>query len=1351
MGIGLQLLIGFAPLIIVALLFLIKRKLIIAPVVMIAGIGLAITLGFILEPKADKTPVEEMSGYDEMFYLAGSYIQNGKYDEAEKMLNDIYHTYGDTAKGALYRSRIKFLKGDYDSALVLYEKAKEIGDKDLKINDAEAALFAKIEKDEIVDTYTAAANESMIKYLSSQNLDPKEYGYENDMTCEEATKEFETGSKVILDSIEDDGEEIASGDKETYENIMDALELSDNVEDIYAEYVVNGTINEEKLDELFDDLDDIYKETPDVYTIDTIDEAYVRAATMLKKYKKLAEYADVTDSQLGITVIAGLYINETIKEKTFPDEFVTASKDQYEDVAKQCEKALDDVKDETEDVNVVSDCENMVNTIDTRKEDTILAELDSRINPDAVPLAKQSKVLLQSSNVSANLGDDKKAQESFKEALDKSVYSDDASYTEPMEKLIGIVNETGESQELANSKYYVEEAFKQSFPVKPNEEIKSNVKLENNATTYITTQLAMINIASVDTSKFPEITAQVQFGDPLDLDKINISVTDANVAIKDFTINKNSFEKAKIYLACDISGSMDGNEQALKDSVTKFVESMTSKEEVSILGFASEVRFDSGFMDREGNFQEYIDQLNPGGGTNIGAAAYASIDAFADAKDSFNVIVLMTDGQDGSFSGESSLVELRRRCEENNVILFTIGLGTSVNVEYLKSIAEYGNGSYMQSNDAASLEALYEFIHRQMENNYTLKFKAIDEVQNTRTLRITNNNDNSTGRRKYKLNYEIDDLEQAINEDLFVDLSGDAYIDGIDTPVVYKSPNVAPVINLIGKNLKKAEGITVTLSGTANYTTTAKVADNEHIMVTLPENIMLGRYSVNIVLDGQRFSLENALEVLDGETRRTITFGAYTFVASKIAIGSDKTVLTGNVVMNDFIRFKGQVVLEGDIKSQKVVLVDESGSYINFTKELPGLLHLLFANTLNLPAMQRLEIYNDQIHLADLDNYMVTEWILPVPLGYACVVYEAPSIALYPHKISISFGSVNVDLPFMDEIFEYNKVEKPFMVSGNAQGVITNETIGVTGEFNADGGDVAKLSIIPVALGEIKLKFDTLQNDYYFKIMITTDKIFKFQTKKNPDVDENGYGFDIGFKGGRWDQLTLYADMPITVCATPPVSLSDFMVGVEGLAREDQGASFGQRLWAATYKGGLDVSLCKLSDIIPALDAIFGDVALLTLDDTTLSLTFKNFAISATTTLKLFGYLDMGSVSMDIGNYEYANYLLGIPSSSTAGLRFNATQGPKIEIANFKIKAQGSSTITINDLFTGIWNRGDIEYSIKIIKKFSGSCNGNLLMGLHNNAKQFSIVIKGEDKKGNSDAGFKITFGGKKWPELKFY
>lgn len=1348
MSTGLQLLIGFAPLLIAAIIFLIRRKLIIAPLAMTVCMGFAITLGFVLAPETEKTPVEEMSGYEELFYLAGSYIQNGKYDEAEDILNDIYHTYGDTAKGSLYKARIKFLKGDYDSALVLYDKAKEIGDEELKINDKEAKLFAKISNEEIVDTHTAAANESMIKYLNSQNLNPKDYGYNNDMTCEEATKEFETGSKVVLDCITDEGEEIASKDEETFENIMDALALADTVEEIYAEYIVNGNIDEEKLEEQFDELDDIYKDTPDVYTIDTIDESYVRAATMLKKYKKLADYADVTDSQLAMTVVAGLYINETIEEKVFPDEFVTATKDQYEDVAKQCEEALENVKDDTEDVNVVSDCENMVSTIDTRKEDTVLAELDSRLKPEAVPLTEQSKVLLQSSNVSANLGDDKKAQESFKEALDKSAYSDDANYTEPMEKLIGIINETGETQELANSKFYVEEAYKNSFPVKPNEEIKSNVELENNATTYITTQLAMINVSSVDTSKFPEITAQVQFGDPLDLDKLNLSVIDANVAIKDFTLNKNSFEKAKIYLACDISGSMDGNEQALKESVTKFVESMTSKEEVSILGFSSGVEFDSGFMDKDSDFSQYIDKLNPNGGTNIGAAAYASIDAFADAKDSFNVIVLMTDGNDSSFNSESSLVDLRQKCEANNVILFTIGLGTSVNVEYLKSIAEYGNGSYMQSNDAASLESLYEFIHRQMENNYTLKFKAVDENQNTRTLKITNNNDNSTGKRRYKLNYSLNEEDEMLNEDLFVDLSGDAYIDGIDTPVIYKSPNIAPVINLVGKNLKKAEGITVTLSGTANYSTTAKVADNEHIMVTLPDNIMLGRYTVNIALDGNRFSLENALEVLDGENRRTITFGAYTFVASKIAIGSDKTVLTGNVVMNDFIRFKGEVVLEGDIKSQKVVLVDESGSYINFTKELPGLLKLLFANTLNLPAMQRLEIYNDQVHLSNLDEYMVTEWVLPVPLGYACVVYEAPSIALYPHKISISFGSVNVDLPFMDEIFKYNKEDKPFMVSGNAAGIITNETIGVTGEFTADGGDVAKLSIIPVGLGEITLKFDTIQNDYYFKIMITTDKVFKFQ---KGEAEENGYGFDIGFKGGRWDQLTLYADLPIPVCATPPISLSDFMVGVEGLAKEEQGANFGQRLLAATFKGGLDVSLCKLSDIIPALDAIFGDVSLITLDDTTVSLTIKNFAISAKTTLKLFGYLDMGSVSMDIGNYEYANYLLNIPASSTAGIRFNSTKGPDIDIANIKIKSQGSSTITINDLFTGLWNRGEIEFSIKIIKKFSGSCNGNFLMGLHNNASQFSILVKGEDKTGNHDLGFKLTFGGKKWADIKLY
>ena len=514
----------------------------------------------------------------------------------------------------------------------------------------------------------------------------------------------------------------------------------------------------------------------------------------------------------------------------------------------------------------------------------------------------------------------------------------------------------------------------------------------------------------------------------------------------------------------------------------------------------------------------------------------------------------------------------------------------------------------------------------------------------------------------------------------------------------------------------------------------------------LPDDIILGKYDIHVYLDGQEILLSDALEVVDGKNRTTVTFGAYNFVASNVSYDNSQIVLSGNVVMNDFLHFKGDVVLKGDMESLAVTLVDSSGSYINFTESLRGLMKVVCSNTMNVPQLGEITLYNDQNNINNLNEYRVDKRTI-LTLNYAGIGYSNPSFSLYPHKIDISFGEINLDLPFQKEIFKYNGVS-PFTAKGSSNAVITSSNIAAIGDFSAELGDNLFLSVVPICLDECQIKFDTLNQDYFLKLAIGTKKIFKIQ---NNDED-TAYGFSIGFKAGSWDELKLYADIPINLCATPPVSISDFMVGVEGLAGEKQDMSMGDRLKNATYKGSLDVSICKLSDMIPALEAIFADVSILTLDDTTVSLTFSDFMISVSTTAKLFGYIDVGRCDLAVGNFEYENYLLGISKTKTSGLKFEAGSGLNLDLQNLKFSCEDSATVTVSDSFTGIWSRGEVSYEVSIFfVNESGTSNANLLMGLHNNATQFSIIIKNEDYVTNNESGFKITFGGASLFSGSFY
>ena len=52
-------------------------------------------------------------------------------------------------------------------------------------------------------------------------------------------------------------------------------------------------------------------------------------------------------------------------------------------------------------------------------------------------------------------------------------------------------------------------------------------------------------------------------------------------------------------------------------AVRQFMSSISSNEEVSLLGFSSGVEFDSGFTSDSAELEPYIEMLNPGGGTDI--------------------------------------------------------------------------------------------------------------------------------------------------------------------------------------------------------------------------------------------------------------------------------------------------------------------------------------------------------------------------------------------------------------------------------------------------------------------------------------------------------------------------------------------------------------------------------------------------------------------------------------------------------------------------------------------------------------------------------------------------------------
>ena len=241
--------------------------------------------------------------------------------------------------------------------------------------------------------------------------------------------------------------------------------------------------------------------------------------------------------------------------------------------------------------------------------------------------------------------------------------------------------------------------------------------------------------------------------------------------------------------------------------------------------------------------------------------------------------------------------------------------------------------------------------------------------------------------------------------------------------------------------------------------------------------------------------------------------------------------------------------------------------------------------------------------------------------------------------------------------------------------------------------------------------------------------------------ESSGYGFDISFKGGRWDGFTIYADIPVAVLLEPPVTLSGFFVGLSDLASQPQGSGFGKVIWHSTLTGGCDISLFKIADLVPATKAILGDLSLLTLSETSVSISLGNAKLGLKTTAKLFGEIECGSAELKLGKYDYYDYLLGI-DEEVGGIYISVSQGPVLDTACIDVSAQGTTSVAINNRAAALKSRGEIDYEVALgLINCVDTVDGTLEFALVD-CKEFVIIVRGSDLSSNKEAGVKIVFAG---------
>ena len=160
----------------------------------------------------------------------------------------------------------------------------------------------------------------------------------------------------------------------------------------------------------------------------------------------------------------------------------------------------------------------------------------------------------------------------------------------------------------------------------------------------------------------------------------------------------------------DSSGSMGSNDEAglRKQAAKDFASKLGNNDRGAVIDFDSSASVYQTLTNDHDLLNSAIDRINSSGGTSLSAGISKAIDLFTDDSytrtDAYKYIVFLTDGS-GSYNEKYTL-----EAKDNNIIIYTIGLGSGVEEDVLKSIADGTGGKYYFASAANSLPDIYEEV-----------------------------------------------------------------------------------------------------------------------------------------------------------------------------------------------------------------------------------------------------------------------------------------------------------------------------------------------------------------------------------------------------------------------------------------------------------------------------------------------------------------------------------------------------------------------------------------------------------------------------------------------------------------
>ena len=1209
--------------------------------------------------------------------------------------------------------------------------------------------------------------------------------------CEKGGNLSDEGSlvklnKIILDSLEEKN----SGSP--YKEVADAISSTSQLVLSVKRGEVDKAKVKEKAADICDLYEKEEKLIPQVFLISAVEESVMSAELMAGEYDRIAEMVGKNCTTDQILILSELFRQNKISDNTFQRssglrEQVETAESNLNWIKNQKENSGYQKDDRDFINNAIDELHLMTENPKAAYAEWVKGSIREKAGNDD----EGGKLYLQLSRIAYDEGNEELSQAYLRESFSASRGSEDPAFSGPVNEIKDILenqnnpeelkklqalstmvvdnmgpgilqdlgvasseDNTGYSQivaeQISGGDIFFEESESQSekeeadIPQSTTEttviQPKNIGKKQGSYTQFVSNQVnqmsASVSIASIDASAFEEVTAVIALDksmayEPDDF-RNNINILDCGIVIPDYEVEKLADAKVNIVLCCDTSGSMAGQKIAdLQDALREFSGKAGSDTNIGIVSFSSGVNdaWTSQPKRDRSDLNVIINSLSADGGTSILSGVEYGLGMFTD-KTALNIMVVMSDGQD-SMPSDETLLRIQTECEDQNIQIYTMGLGADVDADVLSSYSDYGGGSNMFVSDSSSLYDFYDYAYKVSQNRFKITYNALDTINTSRELLAEyKNSKNIRDTKTYSL-YEdtgvgsnsLDRLTNRKVPDYQATLEN-VILSGLDTRLLYRS-SVPQTINLVGNNLSKDRDISVSLHAGLEYNLKTEYVNDNTWKVIVPARAACGDYDVYVEVNGKRAIFDSGLVIADNNMH-TVTFGDYVFSATGIQMfdNGNEIKLTGYITMNNWLGFKKEVLLTGNTDQAQEISVSWNKGYIDYhlSDNVQGHAKYLAENkkSLSLPGVDGLKLYRDDFLNAASEEFRVDHYEVYGSIIPDMILIPTANMSLYPDRAEFTFIDFALQMPFMDKLFGIKGRDEIFDFDLNMEAklIVDGEKLGTDISAKYSSKDTKMLRSLKfgnidlkVNLGTFDLGINTFTGEGHFELVTTIFKLW------------NDNGFRVEWNTGYLDAVLLKMDKDITnVYGGIPVTFSNFSVGISGLSKMMREVNFSD----LELIGGLNISVNKVKAVAPGLEKFVGDVSFFSFDD--IEARLRLTGLKATSNASVFGF-NIGSGEIQIGaKIPYTNMLLGIEDVEGAG--FDVKLSPQIKVEFLKSYVEANAYCRVSALWNkvlGISVGGDIKAAFRIwviTKDYEG--RGDIFIGgyqQHNQKFAWGIIV----------------------------